>query len=169
LNGNDFLIQGAALVSKKFDNNLTLGGGLIFTSQYGVPSFLPALQVNYNSGKHAISAFLPSKINYYYHLGKEEKLRVGSRAAVNGSYFNVSANEFTNVNVNPIDKVIYSRINVGPVINYKLTNTFQLDLFAGYTFARKFQLADSDENEYKYDLENGPSLKLGLLITPSKN
>jgi hypothetical protein len=168
ISSTDFLIQGAALASKEFNDHFTLGGGLVFTSQYGVPTLLPSLQLNYKTGNHDISSLLPMRINYLYHFEGFSQLRFGCRIAINGAYYNVTAKDFINIQAEEIDKIIYSRINIGPVFNYRISSIIQLDLFGGYSFQRKYQLADFCENEYKFDLENGPFFKIGLSVVPQR-
>jgi hypothetical protein len=168
LSSDDFLVQGAALAIKDFSDNFNLGGGLIFTTQYGVPFLLPSLQLYYKFDKHDFRAFLPSNIIYLYRFGHSESLKMGFRAAFNGGYFNVTSNQEVNVTAGSIDKIIYSRLNIGPIINYELTNKIQIDFWGGYTTARKYRFTDFDENEYILDLNGGPFFRVGIYIVSPK-
>ena len=168
ISSDDLIFQGNFLVSKKVSMQFTIGGGLIYTTQLGKPRLLPALQVQYQTDKHQLTALLPSFLSYHYKVGKNEKLRIGFRTALNGGNFNVSAQGFPGTVSSPINKVIYSRANLGPVINYQLTKIIQFEAFGGISGARKYRLEDSDQADYKYDSKTSAFFNIGFAITPQK-
>jgi hypothetical protein len=130
---------------------------------------LPAVQLRYRDEKHFINMLLPSHINYLYRVGEQGKLRLGLRAETNGGNFNVINSDYTEVFPNNINKIIYSRLNMGGVVNVHLTETIMLEAFGGLGAARKFKLRGTDDMIFKADAENGGFFNLGIILTaPSK-
>lgn len=168
LSKDDLITQVFLLASKKISSSFTLGGGVIYTTQTGEPKLLPAIQVKFEKDRHSLTGFLPAKINYSFKVDKKRRLGIGIRVAMNGANINISSQDFSNIITNPINKVIYSRANAGPVLNYFITNNLQLEFFGGLSTARKFQLIDFDEMDYKFDAENGVFFNVGLKFIPSK-
>jgi hypothetical protein len=166
LSGDDFLFQGFLLASKKQNDQWSWGGGLIYTTQFGDPRFLPALQLRYLHNQHFINVLLPSFVNYLYKFKKQEKLRIGFRLATNGGNFNVNNQDFTQVIPNTINKILVSRANMGAVINYQLTKSILFELCGGISAARKYKLVNVNNVTYKYNSEKGGFFNIGLILTP---
>lgn len=166
LSSDDFLFQGTLLLSRKLNDKWTLGGGAVYTTQLGTPQFLPAVQLRYANEKHFISVLLPSVANYLYRIDEKQKWHVGFRLATNGGNFNVNNHDFTEVIPNSIDKLIYSRVNLGPVVNYQLTKSLQLEVFGGMSAGRKYKLEAASKVFTNYNAENGGFFNLSLFVTP---
>jgi hypothetical protein len=169
LSSDDFLLQASLLASAKLNDKWTLGGGAVYTTQFGDPRFLPALQLRYRKHKHFINVLLPSYVNYLYRVGEQEKLRLGLRLETNGGNFNVLNSDYTEVIPNNINKIIYSRVNMGPVVNFHVTEAIMLEAFGGLGAARKFKLKGTDNKVFKADAESGGFFNIGVILTaPSK-
>jgi hypothetical protein len=166
LSSDDLILQSGLVVTKKFSDNFQLGGGLIYSTHLGEPLPMPALQIKYTYKNHELTGFLPMKAQYSYKFGKEEKLKIGLRAAINGSNFNITSPDFAGVIPSPINKVRYSRANVGPFINYGITDMFRVEIFGGITTGRKYEFIDFEDNEYNYNRSNGPFFNIGFVIVP---
>jgi hypothetical protein len=166
LSSDDFLVQASLLASAKLNEKWTLGGGAVYTTQLGDPRFLPALQLRYLHNKHFINVLLPSYMNYLYRVGQAEKLRLGIRLETNGGKFNVINSDYTQVFPNTIDKIIYSRVNMGAVVHFQATETILLEAFGGLGAARKFELRDEADKNFKADAENGGFFNFGIILTP---
>ncbi len=169
LSSDDFLLQASLLASAKLSDYWTLGGGAVYTTQFGDPRFLPALQLRYRHDKHFINVLLPSYLNYLYRVGEQEKLRLGLRLETNGGNFNVLNAAYTEVIPNNINKIIYSRVNMGVVVNLQVTETILLEAFGGLGAARKFKLKGTDNGVFKADAKSGGFFNIGVILTaPSK-
>jgi hypothetical protein len=166
LSGDDFLFQGFLLASTKLNDKWTLGGGLIYTTQLGNPQFLPAAQLRYLHNKHYINMLLPSFVSYLYKVGNQGKLSIGFRLATNGGNFNVNNQDFTRVIPNSINKTLYSRVNMGPVINVQLTKTILLEAYGGISAARKYKFEDASKVFFNYNSENSAFFNFGIMLTP---
>jgi Domain of unknown function (DUF6268) len=165
LSGDDLLMQGSILVSKKLNETWTLGGGAIYTAQLGDPRFLPAVQLRYLHNKHFINVLLPSFANYLYSIDKSEKWHVGFRLATNGGNFNVNNPDFTKVIPNSINNAIQSRINLGAVVNFQLTKNILLEANGGISVARKYRFEDTAKRVFTYNSDNGGFVNIGILLT----
>jgi len=169
LSGDDFLIQASLLASAKLNEKWTLGGGLVYTTQFGDPRFLPALQLRYLHNRHFVNVLLPSYMHYQYRFGQQEKLRLGIRIETNGGNFNINNRDYTEVFPNTINKLIYSRVNMGGIVNFQLTETIQIEAFGGLGAARKFKLKDRSNMIFSADAEKGVFFNLGIILTvPAK-
>ena len=122
--------------------------------------------MNYKKGKHSIEALLPVKSTYKYTVDKNERLNIGMRHVANGGEFNLSAPG--NNNLNSIDKIRYTRVNLGVGIDYNITKMINIDLFAGVSMRRQYDLNDTFDELYEFDLEESPFIQLGITLTPPK-
>ncbi len=166
LSSDDLLLQGSLFASVKLNDKWSVGGGGLYTAQLGDPRFLPVVQMKYQHNKHLVNVLLPSFMNYLYTVDKQEKWRLGLRLATNGGNFNVNNRDFTEVIPNSINKTLYSRINVGAVVNFHVTKTVFLEASGGISVARKYKLQDPSKKEYNYNSENGRFFNVGIFITP---
>jgi hypothetical protein len=123
----------------------------------------------YLSNRNFVNVLFPSSINYLYRLGRPEKLSLGIGPETNGGNFNVINSEYTEVLPNTINKLIYSRVNMGGIVNVQLTETIQIEAFGGLGAARKFKLKDSSNMIFRADAEKGGFFNLGIILTvPAK-
>lgn len=166
LSSDDLVVQGTFLVSKQVSERFSYGLGVIYTTRFGEPQVLPALEFKHHNDRHTFTAILPAKIEYAYHVGQSKKLSIGLRASTNGANFNLTVQDFLNVVPSRINKVIYSRLNAGPVITYKLAKNLKIEAFGGATVARKFRLQDFDEDQFEFDADNGSFVNVSLKLVP---
>lgn len=169
LSGHDFLFQGTLFASAKLNDKWSLGGGALYTAQLGDPRFLPVVQLKYQHNKHFVNVLLPSFVNYLYTLDKQEKWHLGVRLATNGGNFNVNNQDFTQLIPNSIHNILYSRINMGAVLNIRLTKTLVFEASGGLSVARKYNFKDASKKLYNYNSENGQFFNVGLIIRPPLN
>jgi hypothetical protein len=165
LSGDDLLFQGMLLALAKPNDKITTGGGVVYTTQLGAPRFLPLAQFRFYDGRHFLNIFLPTSINYSYAIGEAKKWRVGVRAATNGGNFNVDNRDFTEIIPNSINKLLYSRVNLGPVINCQLTDKILMEASGGVSAGRKYKFEDASKNYFNYNSENSPFFNIGIFLT----
>lgn len=167
LSKDDFTLQASAMATKTLNNHWDIGGGLSYTNRFGEPMVIPMFLASYSKNRHELQAILPAKIAYAYQIDNAERLKVGAKVAVNGGYFNITSKTYESTpELPPINKINYSRAISGVVINYRLFDMVQLDVFGGYTTFRRFQAIDFDEEIYQFDVDNGPFLNISLSIVP---
>jgi len=168
VSSDDFLFLGTTMIMRRFSDKFLIGAGLAYTTQTGEPLVLPVAKLKFENRKNIIDVLFPSHIKYLRKMGATKKLHVGLQAELNGGNFNVSFSEFVASDPKSIDKLIYSRVNVGPVVNVRLAKILKLELFGGYTVNRTFKFSDFDDTEYQFNSENGPFFQIGLSLTSPK-
>jgi hypothetical protein len=167
LSSNDFTMQGSLLVINKLNSYTSIGGGLVYGTKLGQPMPLPAFIFRYFKDHHDLTLLLPTFANYAYQVGRKDEFDIGVRADLNGADFHVSGNNLDSaVHVN---KLSYSRINLGLVVSYKITKVIKLEARGGISTARKYQFLDADGNKYSFNTNNVPFFNVGLVIVPLEN
>ena len=164
LENDDFLFNGALQFIKKKTEKLSYGGGLMFTSRFGNPILLPTLRLTLSSDKSKFQIILPTGITYDLLFGK---LTAGLQASVDGSLYNVNYTiNSGNGNLEPVDKIAYTRVLVGPSISYRFGKIFQFSADTGITLARKLELESDVFEDQTNDVENAPYFRFGIAIVP---
>lgn len=164
LSSDDLVIQSMGMVSAKINSKFLIGGGLAYTSRFGQPRIVPVVPIKYKSKKHLLSGVLPTKIIYTYQINP--KIDIGFKAIVNGANFNITgySNEFSEIN-----KINYTRTNIGPVLYYKPKKIFSIEVSGGISTNRTFKLVDINNNSYNNSSSTEAFFNIGLVIKPFKN
>ena len=163
---DDLFFQGAALLSRKMNEHLTLGAGAVYTVQTGEPRFLPVLQVKYEKEKHLVDIVLPSYVTYLYTVDKKENISLGFHAKFEGARYNISIDEFIEGTPDAIDSVIYARANAGALLRFKIFKKFHLDVSGGISTARRYQFETDQNQSFNFDPTAGTFIGLGLFYIP---
>ena len=164
----DFIFQGTVLVSKKLNDNLKLGAGLVYTTQTGEPLLLPAIQLDYQKNRHSLNMILPSHILYMYKIDKNGKFKIGLKSKFSGGNFAVDFSAIDKGISKSIDRVIYSRGNLGILFNTKLSDMMALELLGGISGLRKYRFEDSEEAMTSFDPRTGAFFTIGLNFNLNK-
>ena len=168
LSTDDFVLQGIGFALKKVNEHFSIGGGIAYTMRFGKPFAVPVLPLNYKKGKHTISTLLPIKSAYNYSLGKKEKISVGVKHVVNGAQFNITAPNFNKSDVPDIDKIGYTRANIGAAINYDITKFLRFEVYGGASIRRQYELFDTSNRTHKFELNETPFIQFGITLVPPK-
>ncbi|MBI9070129.1 MAG: hypothetical protein JEY94_00935 [Melioribacteraceae bacterium] len=159
LSSEDLIFQGAVIATRTINNKLKIGAGVVYGAQWGSPRVLPVVSINYKNDRHSLNTLLPMDIKYTYSLFPEEKLKLGLRYTRNGANFNVSGSDMAE-----IDKINYSRANIGVLANYKLTTILRIEAFGGISTGRKYRFVDFDNNEHDFDSKAAPFFSVGIVF-----
>jgi hypothetical protein len=163
LSRDDLVVQSMVLAIKQLNKNFHLGAGLAYTTRFGNPMVVPLLPIRFKSGRHRINAMLPIRLLYAYEL--YAGLDIGLKAVVNGASFNVTGYSTTNVEIN---KINYTRANLGPVIYYRPRKFVTIEITGGLNTNRNLQIVDV----YNRSLNNTTStegfINIGLVIKPRR-
>lgn len=168
ISSDDFVLRGGAFAINKINEYLSLGGGVASTMRFGQPQVIPLILFNYKKGKHSIKALLPVKSAYNYSLGSKEKLKIGLMHHINGAQFNITAPEVEKYGFPEIDKIRYSRANIGATINYMLTKFIHFKVYGGASVRRKYELLDEANTTHLFDLKEAPFIQFGISIVPPR-
>ncbi len=167
ITSDDFIMQGFFMLSKNKNEHLTYGLGVANTMRLGQVIVLPILQFRYQKHMQSVNALFPIQFDYNYTIDSKEKWQIGFRETANGGNINITAS-YNNNTIRKIDKVNYSRINIGPVIYYNINKFLQFQAVGGMSVRRKYNLLDADNNTQKLDLQNTPFMQVGIFFRPPK-
>lgn len=166
LEGDDFLLNGTLHFVKEKSDRFAYGGGIALTSSYGLPRLIPTLQLTFRSENARFEILLPRHITYDYYF---KKITVGLQMAVSGSRYNANYSRVNSLNeIKQVDKLSYTRVIVGPTINYRIGSFIQLEASGGITIARRVGLQDDSLDYENYDIANRPFFQFGIVIVPPK-
>ncbi|QDO95246.1 hypothetical protein FNB79_15115 [Formosa sediminum] len=159
----DFIFQGAAVVSLKINTKFKIGSGIGYSARFGTPRLVPLMNLHYKNNKHQINALLPLSLKYSYTLLPNNKLELGLKYILNGAHFNTESTGANNIN-----EINYSRANIGASADYYITKTMRLEAFCGLSAARTYGAIATDGTEYDFDSETAPFFSLGMVIITKK-
>ncbi len=164
LSSDDFVLQSTAMVSKTISPKLNLGAGLIYTTRFGSPRVIPVMPIKFKSNKHRINAMLPTKILYAYEA--KPNLDIGIKATINGANFNITG--FSN-QTDDVNKINYTRANIGPVVYYKPKKIITLELTGGISTNRRYNSVLANDDVIETTLPTQAFFNFGLVIKPDLN
>lgn len=161
LEGDDWLVNGTLQAIKEKSNGFSYGGGVLVTSRFGNPILLPTLQFKWKKERSQFHIFLPQSIKYDRYFGD---FTAGLQVVVDGSLYNVNFD----VDAEPVDKVAYTRVIVGPKFSYRVGKALQLGASGGITAARSVELQSEVFEDRTNDVETGAFFQFGIAIVPPR-
>lgn len=162
ISSDDFLFLGSAFLSKRVSDNFSWGLGLAYTTRFGEPLVLPMVEIKHENERFKFAARIPSKIEALW-SSKSGKVSYGVKAAVNGSQFNLTSDSS-----NPVGNIRFSRINLGPVVNYQIKGPVYFTAFTGISMNRKYEIKSDLLGDLDFNSENGLFVSAGLFLAPQK-
>lgn len=163
ISSDDLVFQGAALATRILNDRYKIGAGVISTTQFGNPRIIPAINFHYKKNRHEINSLLPLNFKYTYRLLPSEKLELGLKYTLKGANFNIYDKNLPNV-----DKINYSRVNVGILTNYQITKMFRIEVFGGISTNRKYNFVDVNDNTLEFDSKASPFFSVGIVLVSPK-
>ncbi|NQX86205.1 MAG: hypothetical protein HRT67_09930 [Flavobacteriaceae bacterium] len=142
LSRNDLISQGSIIATKRASPYFEYGFGLTYTTRFGNPTVLPLVNLTYKKGDWHTKAVLPAYITHYYVFNENTKL--GFRVAAYGNLYNATIEN--NSTAFELNRVGYSRINIGPDFQTKLFRDFYMNLGAGISTRNVLEIQDDDLN-----------------------
>jgi len=138
------------------------GFGIIYTSDFGSPLFLPLIRGYWKpSEQFRFDLFIPKNVSFRYIPNKSSEIGIKSMVYGNRYHLGKYTPNGNNANLN------YSVITLGPVFKHRLFSCFFLVAEAGYTLHRRFEIQDSDFSE-KLNPDNNYYFRAGLIFRPRK-
>ena len=163
LSTDDLIFQGTIIATRKVNDKFKIGAGVVNSTRWGSPIVMPVLNMHYKYKRHNLNALLPMNIKYTYSLLPKEKLKLGMKYARNGANFNIYASDLSE-----IDKINYSRANIGVLANYQLTKILRLEAYGGVSTGRIYRLVDFNENINNFDSKPTPFFSVGMVLVSPK-
>jgi len=154
----DFTLQALAMFSKRANAHFKYGFGVSYNTRFGKKQVMPLVQLIYKKNNWEAKAFLPAYVSQFYHF-KTSKL--GLSINVNGNNYNFN-NTIAPTGLD-LDKLLYSRINIGPEFEIKLMKRLRLNLSGGIAVANKLDWLNGDgDSELDLSPESKTFFKVGL-------
>ena len=165
LSKDDFLMQANAIAMRVKNRNFNYGFGLAFTTRFGRKLLFPIAVLNHKTTKRTLKIVFPNQFYLMYNT-ISKNFYYGFNAQLNGALFN-NHNDNALVN-NVIDKVGYSRLNLGAAIELRLKGVMYLRTSGGLSMARKLELIDGKNEVIDRTPKNGPFFNLGIVFYPQR-
>lgn len=156
---DDLTFQVAAVFIRAYSQATQVGYGLAWANTFGQPFPLPVLAVNWsNGGRVRVSTLLPANLEIWY--GMKPKVEVGLRVNVEGNQYHGDRDIYRVAN--PLLR--YSLGTVGPSLRARLGEGFGISLDSGFSFQRRFEFFNGDDEESlsDYSLKNAAFLRVAL-------
>ncbi len=131
------------------------GFGLSLNTRFGNEQLLPLLYYYRKKDKWETNVFIPSYIQQFYAL---EKGKIGISLAIDGNNYNFENTVIPNLD---LDKLSYSRVNIGPMYEFKLWGDIYTNIQGGVTIMNKQSWNDQFKEEV---LDLAPEDKLFFRI-----
>jgi hypothetical protein len=165
LSSDDFLFEGTALARHTFNEHWGLGVGVAYLSLFGKPLLLPVVEASYERNLFKASFVFPISGHIIFST-PNKKLKYGFETKVGGNNYNLEDGYYLAGTNTFIDKVRYSRINIGPMLEWNFWRSLHLGISTGITGRRVLELEDNNKNLYSYDAKPGPYFNIGFFISP---
>ncbi|MEM9076352.1 MAG: DUF6268 family outer membrane beta-barrel protein [Bacteroidota bacterium] len=164
LSTDDFFFLGNALAIKMVSTKFKYGFGLAYTTNFGRQLVIPMGMISYRTNNMALDIILPNRLSVVFNMDKA--FHYGFQARLDGAFFNnTSAIQIVN---DEIDRVGYSRLNIGPKIVFRFNETIKINLEGGMAIARRLDFVDAEGETFDRTPENGPFFKVGLSLSPKR-
>ena len=161
ISGDDFLVLGALMLRRTAHPVWKWGIGISYNTGFGRPLLMPVAELSYRKMPFSFSALLPVSVTALYHR-PSDRLRMGVQAALDGSYFNLGVPDVIPGQTAPVDKVEYSRINIGPVVDIRVVGNFRMELAGGVSTNRLLRFVNADDGLIDLTATTGPFLRAGI-------
>ncbi len=158
---DNFLMQGGLLYRKTVSSVFTYTLGLLSTSRFGSPIVVPALGILYKTEKIKLTVNLPFLIQSTWNY--QGNLAYSLKIAVNGSQYNFE-NEF--YNEDQLDVVNFSRIRIGPELQYRIKGPLLVSLYGGIAANRTYDFELMNGDDIDLSLVNGPFIAARIFLKP---
>lgn len=133
LSNEDLIVQSAVILSKRSSPYFEYGFGAAFSTRFGRELVVPMLSLTHKRGRWGTFMLLPAYVSHYYHF---KQSRIGLTLSTYGNVYNYSEGEAEDYE---LDKLGYSRINIGPEFRTKVWKDIHLNLSSGITVRNRLE------------------------------
>lgn len=164
--GNDFRLEGGAVVTKYMSDKLTMGLGVGRGSNLGRDMVVPLLQFVYFANSKVVArGVLPVRASVWYI--PDQQWEFGAVFRLEGALYNIEESDIADV-----EQLGFAAATVGGAARYNLGSNNFLGIEAGITAMRRYEFNDERETlimRLDYDpfedkeLDRAPYLRLGWI------
>lgn len=163
---DDVIFPGAVQFIKNKSDNFSYGFGIARTARFGEALIIPTLQLTKSYQKSTLKIVFPRQVSFDYHF---EKFDAGLQFSISGSEYNANYSITTSSDIEqPIDRLAYSRIILGPRFSFRVGKILLLEASGGFATARSIDLRGDQIEDEKYDIKNGAFFQFGVALVPPK-
>jgi hypothetical protein len=153
----DFNFQAAGIVIRHFSQQLSIGLGAAYTTQFGNGAVVPILALDWNNGKNLMAkAILPANLEFWYRTGA--RLDVGLVISGDGNNFRGDPDLYRVAD----PELRYTMLTVGPAARVRLVKYVRLNLEAGLIGLHRFEFFDDDTKAVSHELKPSQYARVGL-------
>ncbi len=145
---DDFNLQTAVVLIRKFSNKFSFGFGAAYTTSFGQDAPLPVLAFVWNNGSNLmLKAILPTNIDLWYQAAA--RVRFGLNVTVEGNEYHGDPDIYG------VDdpRMRYSVFRLGAAMMYYLSKQLSLNIQGGYIGLHRFEFYNKDTKIESYDLK----------------
>lgn len=164
INSDNVLWQGGVFFRKIRNDRFSYLLGVLSTSRFGRPIVLPAVGLTYETQSLKLNFNFPIEAEALHKLN--ERFSYGLHLSLNGSQYNFNDIMVNNTNV---DLARFSRVALGPVINYRIKGPLHFSISAGLTARRNYTFELENNQSIDLSLSNGPFVATRLYLKPQQN
>ncbi|UCC44705.1 MAG: hypothetical protein JSU65_01895 [Candidatus Zixiibacteriota bacterium] len=156
---DDFNIEIVGVFIRHFSQQLSVGAGVAYTTQFGSGEWVPILAFDWNNGKNLmVRAIIPTSLEFWYRPGP--RVDLGLIVSGDGNSYRGDP-EIYGVE-DP--ELRYTMMTVGPAAKIHLTKLLQLNIEAGLIGLHRFEFYDGNVESGSYDLKLSQYLRIGLRV-----
>ena len=159
ISAEDFSFQTAAIFNRQFNQKLSMGLGLAYSTQFGSGELLPLLSIDWNNGaKWSLKALLPASLEIWYKYNK--RINIGLLATGDGDNFRFDPGSYGDIYPEP--NLRYTMFTIGPTAKINLSEKLILNVEAGIIGLHRFEFYSGDEEYISNDLEPSQYVRIGI-------
>jgi len=159
ITGEDFSFQSAAIFNRQINENLTMGLGIAYSTQFGKAEALPLLSIDWNNGaKWSINTILPSNLDIWY--DHSQRVKLGFLVTIDGENFRFSPGNYEDEYPKP--NLRYTMITMGPTAKISLSKKSLLNIESGIVGLHRFEFYSENVEVVSNDLKPNWYIKLGF-------
>jgi len=137
VSSHDFILQSSAIASKRAGANFEYGFGIGYSTRFGRALAVPLISYTYVQGNWCHKGVAPAYMTSYYTI---KQFDIGIKLSAFGNVYN-STNEI--LSDQGLDKLGYSRINIGPDFNFCIYKSLYANINTGITVRNRLFSIDS--------------------------
>ena len=161
INAEDFAFSAIVAFTRKYSKHLSIGFGGAYSRDFGKPYPLPAFTLFWNDGNRTSAKLIvPVVLELWYKLNPYMDIAVASRIIGNQYAGEPERYGIEKPRIDFMDAV------AGPAIKIKLARSTVLNMFAGYTYARKLEIQNGNDNLADYNLKRTSFMRIGVSFSP---
>lgn len=156
---DDFILQSSVMATKRASENMEYGFGVAYSTRFGRALVIPLLTYTYVKNNWHHEAVLPAYLASYYSFNKFD---AGLKLSIFGNLYNSNNSAASDLE---LDKLGYSRINIGPAVRMCVYKSIYANINTGITVRNRLSSMNG-QGELELEIAADPKyfINIGLSI-----